>query len=98
MTQDKAPEWATEQAASINLVLPYLHVQQTIALALSQAYERGQVDMRERATKLIDEGFDRPDIVHKVDKCAHGLYGWEDCEQCASAAIRSLPIEQERGE
>lgn len=41
----------------------------------------------ERAAQIIDEGFDRG-IKHKRETCAHGKFGWEDCEQCCSAAIR----------
>lgn len=52
----------------------------------------------EEAAKLIDEGFDRPGIVKKQDQCAHGKFGWEDCESCAAAAIRSLiPPEKMEG-
>lgn len=43
----------------------------------------------EEAATLIDEGFER-DINRKQDTCAHRKFGWEDCEQCAAAAIRSL--------
>jgi hypothetical protein len=46
----------------------------------------------EEAAKLIEEGFDRG-IARKVDTCAHGKYGWEDCESCAAAAIRALSAE-----
>ena len=44
----------------------------------------------EEAAKLIEEGFDRPGIETKQDTCAHGKFGWEDCEGCAAAAIRAL--------
>lgn len=43
----------------------------------------------EEAAALIDEGFDRG-IKHKRDTCDHAKFQWEDCEQCASAAIRNL--------
>lgn len=39
------------------------------------------------AATLIDEGFDRG-IKRKQDTCAHGKFQWEDCEQCASKALR----------
>lgn len=41
------------------------------------------------AADLLDAGFDRG-ILKKQDHCAHGRFGWEDCELCASAAIRAL--------
>ncbi|TBY17452.1 hypothetical protein [Rhizobium leguminosarum] len=44
----------------------------------------------EEAARLIEEGFDRPGIAKKQDTCAHGKFGWEDCESCAAAAIRAL--------
>ncbi|MEF3124547.1 hypothetical protein [Rhizobium leguminosarum] len=44
----------------------------------------------EEAARLIEEGFDRPAIAKKQDTCAHGKFGWEDCESCAAAAIRAL--------
>jgi hypothetical protein len=47
----------------------------------------------EEAAKLIEEGFDRPGIEAKQDTCAHGKFGWEDCESCAAAAIRALKSE-----
>lgn len=25
---------------------------------------------------------DRLGVDSKIDKCQHGIYGWEDCEQC----------------
>ena len=49
----------------------------------------------EEAAKLIEEGFDRPGIAKKQDTCAHGKFGWEDCEQCAVVAIRALKAEGE---
>jgi hypothetical protein len=44
----------------------------------------------ERCAQLIDEGVDRPGIEIKQDTCAHGKFGWEDCEACCAAAIRAL--------
>lgn len=49
---------------------------------------------------LIEVGFDRG-IAKKTDTCAHGRYGWEDCEQCAVAALRALldketPVAEDR--
>lgn len=51
---------------------------------------------REECAKLIEEGFERevgeqylPDRRTKNDKCKHGRYMYEDCEQCAASAIRA---------
>lgn len=44
----------------------------------------------DEAATLIDEGFDRPGIVSKHDLCDHKKFEWQDCEQCAAAAIRAL--------
>lgn len=46
----------------------------------------------EEAAKLIEEGYDRG-IKRKQDTCAHGKFGWEDCETCAASAIRALKSE-----
>lgn len=47
-----------------------------------------KAEEREACALLIEQGFDREGITTKNDKCPHGLYGWEDCEQCAVRAIR----------
>jgi hypothetical protein len=81
-----------EQAAAalkISTAADILHIRESVARALVEAENRGI----ERAARLIDEGFDRPGIERKVDKCAHGLFGWDDCEQCAATAIRKLRSE-----
>lgn len=39
------------------------------------------------AVELIEQGYDRG-IKRKQDTCAHGKYGWEDCDRCAAAALR----------
>lgn len=43
----------------------------------------------EEAATLIEEGFDRG-IKRIQDTCAHGKFGWEDCEKCAAIAIREM--------
>lgn len=52
----------------------------------------------EEAATLIEQGFTR-DVAEpympdgrrtKNDKCPHGRYMYEDCEQCCAAAIRAL--------
>jgi hypothetical protein len=48
--------------------------------------------MEECAT-LIEEGYDRIGIASKRDTCDHAKFGWEDCDQCAAAAIRALDKE-----
>lgn len=43
---------------------------------------------REQCARLVDVGFTRPGVMTKYDKCSHGRGAREDCEQCASDAIR----------
>lgn len=72
---------------------------QAVVDAIATAYDeitrlrRELADARnaalEEAATLVDEGFDHG-IKRKQDTCDHGTFGWEDCEQCASAAIRSM--------
>lgn len=45
---------------------------------------------RERCARLIEEGYERG-IARKVDMCAHSKFKWEDCDECAVAAIRAAP-------
>lgn len=44
---------------------------------------------REACARVLDEGYDRMGIVTKHDKCTHGIWDWDDCDQCAAAAIRN---------
>lgn len=53
---------------------------------------------REECAKLIEEGFERevgeqylPDRRTKNDKCKHGRYMYEDCEQCCADACSRSP-------
>jgi len=55
---------------------------------------------REACAALIEEGFERivgesyaddPNVRSKHDKCPHGRYMYEDCEQCCADAIRQRP-------
>jgi hypothetical protein len=55
---------------------------------VARAIMAAKAEEREACAKLIEEGFDREGVQSKNDKCPHGLYGWEDCEQCAVRAIR----------
>lgn len=88
MTQDKAPEWAMKEGQRLaNEVGAGLSIGagSAIALALSQAYERGQESMRERAAA----------------ECARLLVSADTtsgADDHIAKAIRSLPIEQEGGE
>jgi hypothetical protein len=98
----KIPEWAMEMARDLVIYpevgedgRPYLASDdhETIALALVAAEKRGI----ERAAKLIEEGYDRPvatpwgiNGASKNDLCPHGMAVYQDCEQCAAAAIRQL--------
>lgn len=81
-------------------MLPTGHGKETmdrhIALALSQAYERGQESMRERAAEAVAN---LPIQIYRDDgigpagrSCKPATFG------DAVEAIRSLPIEQEGGE
>lgn len=54
---------------------------------------------RERCAKLIEEGFEKAvgesyELGHKSknDKCPHGRYMYEDCDQCCADAIRAPGI------
>lgn len=68
----------------------------SIARAFAAAEQRGAEREREACAKLIEDGYERkvgtpyhgPSIPSKNDKCPHGLYMYEDCEQCAANAIR----------
>lgn len=59
-------------------------------LRLVEALATARADAIEEAAKLIEEGFKRPGITRKMDTCDHGKSGWDDCEMCAAAAIRTL--------
>lgn len=86
MTQGKAPEWATEQAAALMPEGAPYALTWTVGLALSQAYERGQESMRERAASVTEtRSHDDDSLDYQV-------------RVQAATAIRSLPIEQEGGE
>jgi len=61
-----------------------------IKRAIDQARREGYAAGVRAAADLIDQGYDRAGINSKNDKCVHNFYGYEDCEQCASAAIRAL--------
>ena len=60
----------------------------------------------EVAATLIDEGFEKKvgkawrndGRPSKNDKCPHDKFMYEDCEHCASAAIRALSAEPAQGE
>ena len=54
----------------------------------ARAILAAKAEEREACALLIDEGFDRVGVKSKLDECDHGRFGYEDCEQCASAAIR----------
>lgn len=49
------------------------------------AYERGV----NAAADVLRHGFDRG-LRSKFDKCAHGLFGWDTCEEFAIEAISKL--------
>lgn len=56
---------------------------------IARAIQAAQKAEREVCALLIEQGFDRENVVRKTDECAHGRFGYEDCEQCAVIAIRS---------
>lgn len=56
--------------------------------SLKATFERGRRKGLSDGADLIDEGFDRG-IKRKQDTCAHGKFEWEDCDRCASAALRA---------
>lgn len=43
----------------------------------------------ELAAQTAEGNYSHIGVKTKHDKCPHGRYGWEDCDQCAAAAIRS---------
>ena len=57
---------------------------------LEAAYTVARDEALEEAAKVIDAGFPRKGVVKKSDKCDHGRFGWDDCEQCAATAIRDM--------
>jgi hypothetical protein len=64
---------------------------QRVEAAVTAALAQMDADaIIERCAQLIDEGVERPGIAIKQDTCAHGKFGWEDCEACCAAAIRAL--------
>ena len=65
-----------------------------------EAAERSLSEARDKALEeaaaLIEQGYDRAGIERKSDPCDHGLFGWDNCDGCASAAIRALKFSTER--
>lgn len=59
-----------------------------LRLSLSEARATGRREGLSEAATIIEEGFERG-IERKQDTCAHGKFDWDDCEQCAAAAIRA---------
>jgi histidinol phosphatase-like PHP family hydrolase len=62
--------------------------------SLSEARATGRREGLSEAATIIEEGFERG-IERKQDTCAHGKFDWEDCEQCAVAAIRAAMEKEE---
>ena len=94
------PEWCTQEVWDKADHLFRCSSADVIALALMRAERRGM----EKAAGLIDHGFDKlvgepyraDGTPSKNDKCPHGRYMYEDCEQCCSAAIRAKAQEATR--
>lgn len=98
---DDIPEWAWEKANKLRLEnadaalgLPsWERLNFIIARAILAAVE----EERTACALLIEEGFDRAvddpyrddGKPSKNDRCAHDRAMYEDCEQCAAAAIRN---------
>lgn len=65
-----------------------------------RAMEDAARDMRERCAAILEGDYIRPVATpwrddgkpSKHDKCPHGQWGYEDCEECAVAAVRALPL------
>jgi len=64
------------------------------AYAISEARATGRREGLSEAATIIEEGFERG-IERKQDTCAHGKFDWEDCDQCAAAAIRAAMEKEE---
>jgi hypothetical protein len=95
MTQDKAPEWATKAAGEVLdmfVATDAVNVE-TVALALSQAYERGQ-ESRFAYPAFEDWYLEAEGFSLRAERF-QGDVAWL---KAAFEAGRSLPIEQEAGE
>lgn len=68
-----------------------------LLMALAKERDAAFAAGMERAAEIVAEGFDRPvgspfrqdGVQCKNDKCTHGHWMYEDCEQCAVLAIRA---------
>lgn len=76
-----------DKRASLRLCIGQL-IQHDIGPYIARAIMAAKAEEREACALLLDEGFEREGVKHKNDECSHGRFGYEDCEQCASAAIR----------
>ena len=63
---------------------------QDVYEAIAKAIHDAVMAERERCARVIEEGYDRG-IARKMDMCAHSKFEWEDCDECAVAAIRAAP-------
>lgn len=80
----------------------------TAALSYLQPVDVAAVRRRafEEAATLIDEGFEKAvgkpwrndGKSSKNDRCPHDKFMYEDCENCASSAIRALSAEPTHGD
>lgn len=94
------PDWCDEKTWETADYLFRCSSADVIALALRKAHQRGRREGMEEAADMIDHGFEKPvgksyhpNFRSKHDQCPHGLYMYEDCEQCCSAAIRAKALE-----
>ncbi len=91
MTRDKAPEWAKAEVQRIyeryEMSMSGAGFRELVA-TVHQAYERGQVDMRERAAVVsVTAG---PQFYYNQHSQTRGT---SELEDFISRAIRSLPID-----
>ena len=83
----KIPDWAVRITEEINLVLPYAHVQETIARALVAAERRGI----ESAAKVADEAGLVDSSLWAPGSETHAYYdGQEYSARTIASAIRQL--------
>lgn len=91
-TNTTIPEAAQKTANGI--VGDYLDLSDSrnaqLAKLIAKAIHDAVMAERERCARLIEEGYERG-IASKRDRCAHSKFEWEDCDECAVAAIRAAP-------
>ena len=91
------PEWADKKAERVLNMFARGDTAAIDRALLHGAFAAALCEEREACATLVEEGFDRvvgesyaddPNVRSKHDKCPHGRYMYEDCEQCCADAIR----------